>query len=108
MRPSRSTSGFRATTDEAGETSRNSQNSHLPASGYRRTSFDLAEPLRQALALIAVQEDRPMVAIVEEAVVQWIREHGYEFEEGSRPVSARSLATDRPTKGRRKSQGDSP
>ena len=54
-------------------------------------SFDLAEFLRNALALVAVLEDRPMVAIVEEALILWMREHGYEFEGTTGRVSADSL-----------------
>ena len=45
------------------------------------TSSDRAQtvPTRNALALAAVQEDRPMVAIVEEALALWMRQYGYEI-----------------------------
>lgn len=59
---------------------RRSRRSHAPALGVRRTSFDLTVPLRNTLALAAVQADRPMVGIVEEAVTLWLRQHGYGVE----------------------------
>ncbi len=40
-----------------------------------------------------------MVAVVEEALVLWMAEHGYMFEGISGRISAESLASNRPLKG---------
>ena len=59
---------------------RKSKNTRIAAKGYRRTSFDLVVPIRNALVLAAAKEDRPMVAIVEEALIQWLRRNDHSVE----------------------------
>ena len=47
------------------------------AVGYTRASFDLPDDLHTRLKLAAVQEKGPMRDVVEEAIQEWLADHGY-------------------------------
>ena len=81
--------------EKSGPNPGKSGKSNFPAHGFRRTTFDLTESLKNALALVAVHEDRPMVSIVEEALIQWMAGRGYEFVDQDGRIFPEKIAPNR-------------